>query len=295
MKVGFIGLGVMGKPMAKNLIKAGYALVVYDVYKPAVEELKEFGAETAEVLREIAESCDVIITMLPNGPHVKSVMFDEGGLAYYAKPGTLFLDMSSISPNDTVEIGAKLKEKGYRMVDAPVSGAYIGAVEGKLAIMVGGSEEDIAEIMPLLDIMGGKITRIGELGCGNACKLCNQIIIAAELAAVSESMMLAKKSGCDINKVYEAINTGFAGSAVLNSQVPKILEHEFKAGFRIALHLKDLKNVAAAAAQYDSPIPVTEFTIKIMEELTADGLDGLDNSGVARYYEKLAGISYIDD
>lgn len=295
MKVGFIGLGVMGKPMAKNLIKAGYALVVYDVYKPAVEELKEAGAEAAEELKEIAESCEVIITMLPNGPHVKSVMFDEGGLAYYAKPGTLFLDMSSISPNDTIEIGAKLKEKGYRMVDAPVSGAYIGAVEGKLAIMVGGSEEDIADIMPLLDIMGGKITRIGELGCGNACKLCNQIIIAAELAAVSESMMLAKKSGCDINKVYEAINTGFAGSAVLNSQVPKILEHEFKAGFRIALHLKDLKNVAAAAAQFDSPIPVTEFTIKIMEELTADGLDGLDNSGVAKYYEKLAGISYIDD
>ena len=295
MKVGFIGLGVMGKPMAKNQIKAGYALVVYDVYKPAVEELKECGAEAASTLQEMAESCSVIITMLPNGPHVKSVMFDEGGLSYYAKPGTMFLDMSSISPNDTVEIGAKLKEKGYRMVDAPVSGAYAGAVEGTLAIMVGGSEEDVADVMPLLNIMGGKITRIGDLGSGNTCKLCNNIIIAAELAAVSESMMLAKKCGCDINKVYEAISTGFAGSAVLNSQVPKILEHEFKAGFRIALHLKDLRNAAAAAEQHEAPIPMTEFTIKIMEELTADGLDGLDNSGVAKYYEKLAGISYIDN
>jgi len=285
----------MGKPMAKNLIKAGYALVVYDVYKPAVEELKECGAEAASTLQEMAESCSVIITMLPNGPHVKSVMFDEGGLSYYAKPGTMFLDMSSISPNDTVEIGAKLKEKGYRMVDAPVSGAYAGAVEGTLAIMVGGSEADVADVMPLLNVMGGKITRIGDLGSGNTCKLCNNIIIAAELAAVSESMMLAKKCGCDINKVYEAISTGFAGSAVLNSQVPKILEHEFKAGFRIALHLKDLRNAAAAAEQHEAPIPMTEFTIKIMEELTADGLDGLDNSGVAKYYEKLAGISYIDN
>lgn len=294
MKVGFIGLGVMGRPMAKNLIKAGYELIVYDVNQAATAELKEFGAEVSEDLRGIAENCPVIITMLPNGPHVKSVMFDEGGLYYYAKPGTMFLDMSSIAPTDTVAIGARLKEKGYRMVDAPVSGAYSGAVEGTLAIMVGGSEEDIADVMPLLNVMGGKITRIGDLGSGNICKLCNNIIIAAELAAVSESMMLAKKSGCDINKVFEAISTGFAGSAVLNSQVPKILEHEFKAGFRIALHLKDLRNAEAAAQQAGAPVPLTEFTIKIMEDLTADGLDGLDNSGVAKYYEKLAGVSYID-
>lgn len=294
MKIGFIGLGVMGRPMAKNLIKAGYDLVVYDVVQAAVEELAEAGAQPVKTLKELAEGCEMIVTMLPNGPHVKSVMFDEGGMAYYAKPGTLFIDMTSCSPNDTVSTGAALREKGLRMIDAPVSGAYTGAVEGTLAIMVGGSEEDIADAMPLLQVMGGKITRIGELGSGNTCKLCNNIIIAAELAAVSESMMLAKKSGCDINKVYEAISTGFAGSAVLNSQVPKILEHEFKAGFRIALHLKDLRNAAAAAQQAEAPIPMTEFTIKIMEELTADGYDGLDNSGVAKYYEKLAGISYID-
>lgn len=295
MKVGFIGLGVMGRPMAKNLIKAGYDLVVYDVVQAAVEELAEAGAQPVKTLKELAESCEVIITMLPNGPHVKSVMFDEGGMAYYAKPGTLFIDMTSCSPNDTLSTGAALQEKGFRMIDAPVSGAYAGAVEGTLAIMVGGSEGDIADAMPLLQIMGGKITRIGELGCGNACKLCNQIIIAAELAAVSESMMLAKKSGCDINKVYEAINTGFAGSAVLNSQVPKILEHEFKAGFRIDLHLKDLRNVVAAAEKYDAPIPVTHFAVKLMEELSQDGFGSLDNSAVAKYYEKLAGMSYIEE
>lgn len=295
MKVGFIGLGVMGRPMAKNLIKAGYDLLVYDVVQAAVEELAEAGAQPVKTLKELAENCETIITMLPNGPHVKSVMFDEGGMAYYAKPGTLFIDMTSCSPNDTISTGAALKEKGCRMIDAPVSGANTGAAEGTLAIMVGGSEEDIADAMPLLQVMGGKITRIGDLGSGNTCKLCNNIIIAAELAAVSESMMLAKKCGCDLNNIYEAINTGFAGSAVLNSQVPKILEHEFKAGFRIALHLKDLRNAAAAAKEVDAPIPVTEFAIKLMEELTADGYDGLDNSGVAKYYEKLAGMSYIEE
>ncbi len=293
MTVGFVGLGVMGRPMAKNLIKAGHSLVVYDVVQASVDELVEAGAQAA-TLQGVAEQCSVIITMLPNGPHVKNVILEEGGLVHYAKPNTLFLDMSSIAPNDTIAIGEELKAKGMRMIDAPVSGAYAGAVEGTLAIMVGGEDDDIAEVMPLLDIMGGKITHLGALGCGNACKLCNQIIIAAELAAVSESMMLAKKSGCDIEKVFQAINTGFAGSNVLNSQVPKILEHKFEAGFRIALHLKDLRNVKAAATQFDSPIPVTEFTIKIMEELTADGFDGLDNSAVAKYYEKLAGISYVD-
>lgn len=294
MKVGFVGLGVMGRPMAKNLIKAGYTVTVFDLFKAAVEELAECGAIAADTLKDVAEQSDMIITMLPNGPHVKSVMFDEGGLAHYAKPGTLFIDMTSCSPNDTLSTGAALQEKGYRMIDAPVSGAYAGAVEGTLAVMVGGSEQDIADAMPLLQVMGGKITQIGDLGCGNACKLCNQIIIAAELAAVSESMMLAKKSGCDISKVFEAINTGFAGSAVLNSQVPKILEHEFKAGFRIDLHLKDLRNVVAAAEKYDSPIPVTDFTVKLMEELSQDGFGNLDNSAVAKYYEKLAGLSYIE-
>lgn len=294
MKIGFIGLGVMGRPMAKNLIRAGHELLVYDRVDAAVAELREAGAQAALSLREIAENCSVIITMLPNGPHVKSVMFDEGGLSFFANPGTLFIDMSSISPSDTVEIGTALQAKGFRMIDAPVSGAYAGAVDGTLAIMVGGSEADIAVAMPLLEIMGGKITRIGELGCGSACKLCNQIIIAASLAAVSESMMLARKIGCDIPKVYEAIKTGFAGSAVLNSQVPKILEHEFKPGFKIDLHLKDLKNVEAAARKYGAPTPVTDLTLGMMQKLSDEGFGTCDNSGIAKYYEELAGASYTE-
>ena len=295
MKIGFIGLGVMGRPMAKNLIKAGYELLVYDRVEAAVEELVQAGATAAEP-RQIAECCSTIITMVPNGSHVMSVMFDEkDGLSQYAAAGTLFIDMSSIAPNDTKEIAAGLAKNGQRLVDAPVSGAYAGAVDGTLAIMVGGSDKDVAEAMPLLEIMGGKITHIGPSGCGSACKLCNQIMVAASLAAVSESMMLAKKIGCDINKVFEAVKTGFAGSNVLNAQVPHILEHTFQPGFRIDLHLKDLRNAGAAAREFDAPIPLTEFMLSIMQHLHDEGLGGLDNSGVAKYYEELAGISYIDE
>jgi len=233
--------------------------------------------------------------MLPNSPHVKGLLLGEAGIAKECKPGTLIVDMTSGAPGDSKDIYAELKKMDVHFIDAPVSGGEPMAIAGTLAIMVGGDKEDFETAKPLFDVMGSSATWVGPIGSGNTCKLCNNIIIAAELAAVSESMMLAKKCGCDINKVYEAISTGFAGSAVLNSQVPKILEHEFKAGFRIALHLKDLRNAAAAAEQHEAPIPMTEFTIKIMEELTADGLDGLDNSGVAKYYEKLAGISYIDN
>lgn len=294
MKIGFIGLGVMGRPMAKNLIKAGHALMVYDMVPSAVEDLVQAGAAAGSP-QEIAQYCPVIITMLPNGPQVKSALLGEGGVAQYAPEGTLFIDMSSIAPNDTKDISAQLEEKKQRLVDAPVSGAYAGAVEGTLAIMVGGSDTDVAQAMPLLRMMGGKVTHIGPVGCGSACKLCNQIMIAASLAAVSESMMLAKKIGCDISKVFEAVKTGFAGSNVLNSQAPKIIEHTFQPGFKIDLHLKDLRNVAVAAAQYDAPIPMTKFTMSIMEELSSDGFGGYDNSAVAKYYEKLAGISFIDE
>ena len=277
MKIGFIGLGVMGRPMAKNLIKAGHELLVFDRMNAAVEELAAFGAAASRP-QEIAAACPVIITMLPNGSHVKSVMFDEKeGLSHFAPAGTLFIDMSSIAPNDTKDIAAGLAKRGQRLIDAPVSDA------------------DVAEALPLLEIMGGKITHIGPTGCGSACKLCNQIMIAASLAAVSESMMLAKKIGCDINKVFEAVKAGFAGSNVLNAQVPRILEHTFQPGFKIDLHLKDLRNVEAAAREYDAPIPVTEFALKIMQHLHDEGLGDLDNSGVAKYYEELAGMSYVEN
>ena len=295
MRIGFVGLGVMGRPMAKNLIKAGYDLLVYDINPEGVHELEECGAAAAPDVRNIAKNCSTIITMLPNGPHVKSVMFGENGMADAAQENSLFIDMSSIAPNDTIEIGKKLQERKLRFVDAPVSGAYAGAVEGTLAIMVGGSEKDVADALPLLNVMGGKIVHIGPSGCGSACKLCNKIMIAASLAAVSESMMLAKKSGCDISKVFDAVRSGFAGSKVLESQVPKILEHTFQPGFRIDLHLKDLRNVEAAAKEFGAPIPITEFTLKIMQELHDENMGGLDNSGVAKYYEKLAGCSYVDD
>jgi|GEM_PF-2843 len=295
MKIGFIGLGVMGKPMSKNLINAGYDLIVFDKVQASLKELADCGAIIADSLKTIAENCSFVITMLPDGKDVKNVILEPDGMIQWAKPGTLFIDMSSISPNDTYDISHALSVKDMRMIDAPVSGAYKGAVDGTLAIMVGGSEKDVSDAMPLLSVMGETITHIGNVGSGSTCKLCNQIMIASNLASVSESMMLAKKSGCDISKVFDAVKNGFAGSAVLNSEVPKILEHTFKPGFKIDLHLKDLKNVADAAQQYNAPIPITKMTTNMMKELSEDGYGSYDNSALALFYEKSAKMSYLED
>lgn len=294
MKIGFIGLGIMGKPMAKNLVKAGYELMVFDLVPAAVDELVSCGATKASSIEEIASSCQTIITMLPNGPQVKSVVLGEGGVVHFAKPGTLIIDNSSISPVATEEVHAALAAKGVRLLDAPVSGAEAKAIDGTLAIMVGGDEKDFAEAKPILDVMGGKVTLVGPSGSGSACKLTNQIIIAVSMAAVSEAFMLAKKSGCNLEKVFEAINTGFAGSAVMNSTVPRILARNFAPGFKIDLHKKDLTNAVEAADRYDAPVPLARELLAVLQELHDDGNGGCDNSGIALYYEKLAGEQYTD-
>ena len=294
MKIGFIGLGVMGRPMANNLVNNGYEVIAYDVVPEFVAEAAKFGAKAAASIKEAVCDSEIVITMLPNGSHVKSVALGEGGLAETAKQGTLLIDMSSISTTDSIEINECLKSKGFRMIDAPVSGAFTGALEGKLAIMVGGEEADVKDAMPVLSCMGSKIVHIGPAGSGCTCKLANNIIIANNLAAVCEAMMFAKKAGCDLNKVFEVVSAGFAGSTAMNSQVPRMLAQNYEPGFTIKLHHKDLTNALAAGANVNSPMPLAQHMKDVMDEMIEDGLGLKDNSGIALYYEKLANDKYVD-
>lgn len=294
MKIGFIGLGVMGRPMANNLVNNGYEVIAYDVVPEFVAEAAKFGAKAAASIKEAVCDSEIVITMLPNGSHVKSVALGEGGLAENAKQGTLLIDMSSISTTDSIEINEGLKSKGFRMIDAPVSGAFTGALEGKLAIMVGGEEADVKDAMPVLSCMGSKIVHIGPAGSGCTCKLANNIIIANNLAAVCEAMMFAKKAGCDLSKVFEVISAGFAGSTAMNSQVPRMLSQNYEPGFTIKLHHKDLTNALAAGENVGSPMPLAQHMKDVMDEMIEDGLGLKDNSGIALYYEKLANDKYVD-
>ena len=289
MNIGFIGLGVMGKPMAGNLLKAGYSLKVYDIDPNSVAVMAEQGAIKAVSAKDAAQDADVVITMLPDGPQVKSVILGEDGLINVMKSGSILLDMSSISPVDSVKIAQELEKKGISMLDAPVSGAYAKAVDGTLSIMVGGHEEDLAEVMPLLEVLGGTIVHIGPSGSGSACKLANQIVIAAGIAAVGEAFMLAKLQGCDLEKVFTAVSSGFAGSTLMNSTVPRMLAGNYEPGFRIDLHLKDIRNAVNAGDACGAPMPLAKHMLSVLTELSKQGDGSLDNSGIVRYYEKTTG------
>ncbi len=288
-KVGFIGLGIMGRPMAKNLAKAGYEVIVFDVVRDCVADAEAGGCTGCGSIKEVAESCDMIVTMLPNSPHVKAVVLGEDGIIDYAKEGTLVVDMSSIAPEASKEMYEALGARGIRMIDAPVSGGEPKAIDGSLAIMVGGSEEDFNRAKPLFDIMGSSAVLVGDIGSGNTCKLVNQVIVALNIAAVSEGMMLAKRAGTDPEKVFEAIKGGLAGSTVMNAKVPMMLEGNFKPGFRIGLHIKDLNNALDTAAVAGSPLILTAEVMQMMQTLRADGEDTSDHSAIAKYYEKVAG------
>lgn len=290
MKVGFIGLGIMGKPMAKNLLKAGYELIVYDLVKEAVAEVGAAGAAMAGEIREITEACDVIITMLPNSPHVKTVVLGEGGILETAKPGTIIVDMSSISPIASKEISAECEKKGVTLLDCPVSGGEPKAVDGTLAIMAGGDAAAFEKVKPMLLVMGSSAVLVGEIGSGNVTKLANQIIVALNIAAMSEAMVLATKCGVDAEKVFDAIKGGLAGSTVLNAKMPMVLDGNFNPGFRIELHIKDLQNALDAAHTVGSPIPLTSEVMELMQGLKTAGEQKNDHCGVIRHYERLAGV-----
>ena len=289
-KIGFIGLGIMGNPMAKNLVKAGYDLVVYDIAAAAVKELGETGAQAAASVAEVAQAAGIIFTMLPNSPHVKEVVLGAGGILENAKEGTIIVDMSSISPIVSREIAAACGEKGVTLLDAPVSGGEPKAIDGTLAIMAGGDEAAFKKVEEILLKMGSSAVLVGEVGSGNVTKLANQVIVALNIAAMSEAMVLATKNGVDPEKVYNAIRGGLAGSTVLDAKMPMVLSGNFDPGFRIELHIKDLQNALDCAHAVNLPIPLTAEVMEIMQALKAAGMEKNDHDAVIRHYEKLAGV-----
>jgi 2-hydroxy-3-oxopropionate reductase len=289
MTVGFIGLGIMGRPMAKNLIKAGYKLVVYDKFAK-FDDLVALGAEGASSNKETASKSDLVITMLPNSPHVKEAILGPGGVIEGISAGKIVVDMSSIAPEASREVGEALKAKGAAFLDAPVSGGEPKAIDGTLAIMVGGDQKTFDAVKPALEKMGSSVTLVGDIGSGNVTKLANQIVVALNIAAVSEAFVLAAKAGVDPAKVFDAIKGGLAGSTVMNAKVPMILDGNFKPGFRIELHIKDLQNALDTAHHLNAPVPLTAVVMETLQALKVDGLETSDHSAIVRYYEKLAGI-----
>ncbi|MGD0963218.1 MAG: 2-hydroxy-3-oxopropionate reductase [Candidatus Acidiferrales bacterium] len=289
-KIGFVGLGIMGKPMSKNLIKAGHQLVVYDIVAKPLEELKQAGAEIGTSPSDVASKANIIITMLPNSPHVKQAILGEKGVAEGAKPGALVVDMSSIAPLVARDVGAELAKKGVRMLDAPVSGGEPKAVEGTLSIMVGGAQADFDEMFPIFKAMGSSAVLTGAIGAGNVTKLANQIVVALNIAAVSEALVLATKAGVDPHLVYQAIRGGLAGSTVLDAKAPLMMDRKFNPGFRINLHIKDLGNVLETGHEVGVPLPLSAAVMEIMQALKVDGMGDCDHGSIVRFYEKLAQI-----
>ncbi len=289
-KIGFIGLGIMGKPMSRNLLKAGNSLVVYSRSEATATEFAEAGVQIVHSPREVGENADTVITMLPNSPEVREVALGENGLIEGMRPNAMLIDMTSMDPLVSREIAAKLAEKNIRMMDAPVSGGEPKAIEGTLSIMVGCREQDFDEFLPLLKAMGSSAVRCGETGAGNVTKLANQIIVGANIAAVSEALVLAAKAGVNPDLVFKAIRGGLAGSTALDAKAPMMLDRNFNPGFRINLHIKDLNNVLNTARAISTSTPLTENVMIMMTSLRDAGLGAADHSALVRFYEQLAGI-----
>ena len=289
MKIGFIGLGIMGKPMSKNLIKAGYELVVCgNIAKGPVEELVAAGAKAAGTPAQVAEQADLLITMLPNSPQVKEVVLGKNGILESARSGTIFVDMSSIAPLVSRELAARLAEKGVEMLDAPVSGGEPKAIAGTLAVMVGGKRNVFEKCLPVLKAMASSVVLAGDIGAGNVTKLANQVIVALNIAAMSEAFVLATKAGVSPDLVFQAIRGGLAGSAVLDAKAPLVMDRKFNPGFRINLHIKDLNNALETGHEIGVPLPLTAAVMEMMQTLKVEGLADLDHSAMVQYFEKLA-------
>jgi 2-hydroxy-3-oxopropionate reductase len=290
MVIGFIGLGIMGRPMAKNLMKAGHSLVVYDINQIAIEDLVAAGADAGTSPKNVASRCNLVITMLPNSPHVKTAVLGKDGVIEGAKAGDILIDMSSIAPAASREICAELEKRGIDMLDAPVSGGEPKAIDGTLAIMVGGKESVFERVKNILLCMGSSAVLCGDIGAGNVTKLANQIIVALNIAAMSEALVLATKAGVDPAKVVDAIKGGLAGSAVLNAKAPMVLAGNYKPGFRIDLHIKDLQNALDTAHAIGTPIPLTSQVMEILQALKVEGKELQDHSGIIQFYENLAKV-----
>ncbi len=288
MKIGFIGLGIMGRPMAKNLIAAGHELTVHDMHQKNEAELIAAGAHSAATNREVAQASDLVITMVPDSPQVKEAVLEADGVAEGAHDGLILIDMSSIAPLVSREVHDAIAPLGIRMLDAPVSGGEPKAIDGTLSIMVGGDKALFDEVEDILTAMGSAVTYVGPIGAGNIAKLANQAVVAVNIGVVAEALVLAQKAGVDPESVFNAIRGGLAGSTVMDAKAPMMLAHDFTPGFRVGLHLKDLTNVIATSHAVGVPMPLTAAVFEEMTQLRAHGHDREDHSALLRVTEAAA-------
>jgi 2-hydroxy-3-oxopropionate reductase len=288
--IGFIGLGIMGKPMARNLMKAGYPLLVHNRSRSPVDELSKEGAQVATSSQGVAARSEVVITMLPDSPDVELVYAGENGVFAGVKPGSLLIDMSSISPVVARKLATEAERRGCDMLDAPVSGGEAGAISATLSIMIGGKTSAVERAMPIFQTLGKNIVHVGAAGAGQVTKAANQMVVGTTIAIVSEALVLAAKAGVDPAKVRQALLGGFAQSKILEAHGQKMLERNFKPGFRIRLHEKDMKIALAAGSEYGVPLMVTSQVAQIMTAMKSMGGGDLDHSGIVKFVEELAKI-----
>jgi len=289
-KIGFIGLGIMGNPMCKNLLKAGYEVIALDTNKKNLDEVVAAGAKAADSPKAVAEQVQIVITMLPNSPQVRQVALGEKGVIEGAKAGSIFIDMSSIAPLVSRQIAEQLAAQGVEMLDAPVSGGQPKAIDGTLSVMVGGKKEIFDRCYDVMKTMAGSVVLTGDIGAGNITKLANQIIVAINIAAMSEALVLASKAGVEPELVYQAIRGGLAGSTVLEAKAPLVMDRKFNPGFRINLHIKDLANVLDTSHELGVPLPLTAAVMEMLLTLKVKGMGDLDHGTLVRYYEDMAGV-----
>lgn len=289
--VGFIGLGIMGMPMTKNLLKAGFRVTAFDLNPEAVKTVAAAGAIPAATGKEVAQNSEVVITMLPKGAHVRAAIFGMNGVIEGAKEGTVIVDMSSVLPTESKQLSLDAAEHGVSFLDAPVSGGEAGAIDGTLAIMVGGASADFENVKPILRAVGKEVVLVGDSGCGSTAKLANQIIVNLNIAAVSEAVTLAAKAGIDVEKMYQAIRSGMAGSTVLDAKVPMMLDRNFTAGGRVDINMKDITNVMNTAHDLHVPLPLSSQLLEIFHSLASDGKETLDHASIVQHYEKLANVT----
>jgi len=290
MTIGFIGLGIMGKPMVRNLLKGGYSVVVHDINAAAVAELTAAGATAGGSSSGTAAQADVIVTMLPDGPDVDAAVLGPGGVLEGARKGSIVVDMSSISPIVSQKIAAACTGKSVGFIDAPVSGGEPKAIDGTLTIMAGGEPTTFDKVVPILQKMGSSVTLTGPVGAGNVTKLANQIMVACNIAAMGEALVLATRAGLDPEVVFNAVKGGLAGSTVLNAKAPMVIARNFKPGFRIELHEKDLRNALLAAESLKVSLPLTSLVQQMLISLMNEGKGGLDHAAIVTFIERMAGI-----
>jgi len=291
VRVGFVGLGIMGKPMARNLLRAGYEVTVHNRSRPAVDQLVAEGAQDGGSPRGVAERAEVVITMLPDAPDVEQVTFGPQGLVEGLRPGSVLVDMSTISPVATRSMAARLREWGVAMLDAPVSGGQRGAEEGTLSIMVGGDAEVFERVRPVLEVLGKNVVHVGPVGAGQVCKVCNQVVVALTIQAVAEALVLAQRNGVDPARVRQALMGGFAGSRILEVHGQRMLEGDHRPGFRARLHHKDLRIALETARSAGVPLLGTALVHELLGALVARGWGDLDHSALVRMVGELAGGS----